>query len=102
MLRPDDVGLVELRLEIGDLEDLLRLFRQGDVADRERPARGADGVLDRFLQLVKIDAEVPKDFDRDSFPLAYHAEQKMLCPDIVVTQPECLLTAEADDILNAV
>ena len=100
MLGPDDVRLVELGLEVGDLQDLLGLLRQRDVADRQRPAGGPDRVLDRLLQLVQVHAEVAEDLHGDPFSLPDHTEEEMLRPDVVVPEPESLLAAEPDDILH--
>jgi hypothetical protein len=38
----------------------------------------------------------------DTFPLSYETKKQMLCPDIVMTQPESLLPAEADYILDSI
>ena len=102
VLRPDDIRLVQLRFEIGDLQDLFRLFGQRDVADRERPARRPDRILDGLLQLVEIHAEIPENLDRDPFPFADDAEQQVLRPDVIMTEAEGLFAAEPDDILHSV
>ncbi len=102
MLRADHIGLVELGLEVGDLEDLFRLLRQRNIADGEGSSGCADSVLDRFLQLVEVDAEISEDLHGNAFALADDPEEQMLRADIVVPQPECFFAAEADDILNSV
>src|ERR1051326_6321153 len=81
MFRSDDVGFIKLGFEIGDLEDLLGLLGERDVADRQRSAGGAHRVLDRFLQFIEIDSEVPEDLYGDSLPLADDAEQQMFSAD---------------------
>ena len=102
MLRADDIRFVELRLEIGDFQDLFGLFRQRDIADGQRPAGGPDRILDRLLQLVEVHAEIPEDLDGNPFPFPDDAEEQVLRPDVVVTEPEGLFAAQPDDILHSV
>jgi hypothetical protein len=102
MLGADHFRLVELGLEIGDLEHLLGLLGQGNVADRERAAGAAHRVFDRLLQLEEIHPEIAENLDRDAFALAHDAEQQMFRADVVVAQPDRLFAAQSDHFLHSV
>ena len=102
VLGPDHVGLVELGLEVGDLEDLLGLLRERDVPDGQRPAGRADRVLDGLLELEQVAPEVPEDLDGDPLALADDPEQQVLGADVVVPEPDRLLTGVRDHVADAV
>src|SRR5579883_652401 len=102
MLRPNDIALVELCLEIGNFKYLLGLFRQRDIADRERGARRTDRIFDRFFDLVKVGAEIPKNLDSDALAFANDTQEQVLRSDVIMAQPYRFLPREADDVLNSV
>jgi hypothetical protein len=102
VLRADDVRFIELGFEVRDLQYLLRLFSERDVADRKRAARSPDGILDRFLQLVKVYSEITEDLDGDPFAFSYDPKQKVFGTNVIMTEPESFLAAESDHILNPV
>ncbi len=85
MLCPYDVGLVELRFQVGDLEHLLGLLGQRNVADGERSAGGPDSIFDRLFQLVEVDTEIAQDLDGNSFTYPNDAKEQVFRTDVIVT-----------------
>ena len=85
MLRADHITLVELRLEIGNFEDLLRLLGERDVSNGERSPSRANRFFDRTLEAAKIYAEVAQDFDGNTFSLPDNAQQEVFCTDIIMS-----------------
>jgi hypothetical protein len=59
-------------------------------------------ILNGLLELVEIHAQVAKDFHSNPFTLSDYPKQQVLRPDVVMTESERLLAAEANHILHAV
>src|ERR1019366_8049278 len=89
-----DVVVAELqRLPEGQLEDLLRTWRERWGPCRGRP-RGPDRLLDLLAHGLERDAEGLERFGRDSLALVNEAEQDVLGPDEAVVQEACLFLSQ--------
>ena len=102
VLGTDDIALVQLGLQVRDLQDLLGLLRKGDIPNGEGSPRASDRILNCLLQFRQIAAKVAQDFDGDTFALANDPQKQMLRPDVVMAQPDSLLSAKRDHISDPV
>ena len=92
-----DVVVAELqRLAQGQLEDLLRPRREGDVPGRRRAAL-ADDLLDLAAHGLERDAEALERLGGDAFALVDQAEQDVLGADVGVVEQARFLLGEDDD-----
>src|SRR5688500_15949397 len=98
--------MVELACLIdGELDHLLRAWRERDLTWRARHVRGvtrSDDEFDRRAHLGQLDAERVQDVGRDALALAHEAKQKMLGPDVVVFETDRLFLRVREDLLGAV
>ena len=90
VLGADVVVVQPARLVDRQLDDLLRPWRQADVAGN-RAVTAADDELDGAAHLVELDTQIPEYLGRDAFALAHEAEQKVLRADVVVVEALRLL-----------
>src|SRR5438132_7193860 len=89
------------RLIDGELDDLLRARRKGDLAGRRRGVAPADDELDGLAHLGELDAQRIQDVRGHTFALAHQSEKKVLGADVVVIEADRLVLREREHPLWA-
>ena len=85
----------------GELDDLLRSWREADLANDGALAT-SDDELNRLANLGQLNVEVLEDLRRDALTLADKAEQQVLCADVVVVETLRLVLGERQHLAGAV
>ena len=101
MLGADVVMAQASRLINGELDDLLRSWREADLANDGALAT-SDDELNRLANLGQLNVEVLEDLRRDALTLADKAEQQVLCADVVVVETLRLVLGERQHLAGAV
>jgi len=98
-----DVAVAELAgLVDRELDDLLRAWRERDLARRGGRVAPADDEFDGRPDLGELDAEGVEDPCGDAFAFTHEAEQEVLRADVVVVEPDGLVLGEGQHALRPV
>jgi len=100
MLRADVVVPKRQRLSQGELEDLLRPWRERDLTHRQFVAL-ADDTRDLDTDFLDRDAEGLEHSSGEPLLLSKQPEQQMLGPDVVVLQRARFVLREDDYLPGA-
>ena len=101
VLGADVVVAQSSRLINGELDDLLRAWREADLAN-DGAFAASDDELHRLADLGQLNVEVLEDLGRNTLALADKAEQQVLCADVVVVESLRLVLGERQHLTGAI
>ena len=95
VLSADDAALENLRLEVGDLQNLFGLLHQGNVPRSTWFGRTrAHRAFHQLAQLLKVAIEPLEDADGRAFTFFDDAQKEVFHTDVIVSQTKRLFTTE--------